>query len=319
MIAELAHADLVRGVRADTGAKAKFSADQVVRATILYQSNRWSFDELAFELAYNTGYRKFFSVVEGALGAEAAERWEAPILDAADHGDHFYAPQSEWRRELAAREGNLVIYHHLRNAGDAAREMNVYQSIGDQPQLASLLVDPRARVHATCGALPTKSLSIPPEHYADALKAIRVTFLAAPVLTERDRIQLPLPAEPGWTWSWLQREPGRWRELTPTPVVERAAFEKAFPENGREVWRELIDNGWIAPVPGAAYQAAVVPKGRRKSETFRCLPDRQQDIERVLEVSERFLGRADDDARFGPPKEIREGWLRLTPETDHES
>lgn len=58
-IAETAYADLVRGVRTDTGAKAKLSADQVIRAMILYQSNRWSFNELAFELSYNTAYRRF--------------------------------------------------------------------------------------------------------------------------------------------------------------------------------------------------------------------------------------------------------------------
>lgn len=58
-IAEAAHTDLVRDVRADTGAEATLSADQVVRAAILYQSNGWSFEELAFELCYHAAYRAF--------------------------------------------------------------------------------------------------------------------------------------------------------------------------------------------------------------------------------------------------------------------
>lgn len=86
-IAEVAHADLVRGVRTDTGAEAKLSADQVVRATILYQSNRWSFDEMAFELSYNTAYRKFCrlgfdqrpsrSTLNRDIGRIGPEAWEA--------------------------------------------------------------------------------------------------------------------------------------------------------------------------------------------------------------------------------------------------
>jgi IS5 family transposase len=58
-IAEAAHADLVIGVRADKGAAAGLSADQVVRAAILYHQNRWSYAELAFELAYHAAYRNF--------------------------------------------------------------------------------------------------------------------------------------------------------------------------------------------------------------------------------------------------------------------
>jgi IS5 family transposase len=86
-IAEAAHADLVRGVRADTGAEAVLSADQVVRATILYQSNRWSFQELAFELSYNTAYRKFCrlgfdqhpsrSTLNRDIGRVGPDAWEA--------------------------------------------------------------------------------------------------------------------------------------------------------------------------------------------------------------------------------------------------
>ncbi|KAA3621563.1 MAG: ISNCY family transposase [Proteobacteria bacterium] len=85
-IAELAHTDLVRGVRTDTGAEAKLTADQVVRATILYQSNRWSFDELAFELSYNVAYRKFCrlgfgqhpsrSTLNRDIGRIGPEAWE---------------------------------------------------------------------------------------------------------------------------------------------------------------------------------------------------------------------------------------------------
>jgi len=98
-IAEAAHADLVRGVRTDTGAKAKLSADQVVRATILYQSNRWSFDELAFELSYNTAYRKFCrlgfdqhvsrSTLNRDIGRVGPKAWEAIHRTLIAHAKHI--------------------------------------------------------------------------------------------------------------------------------------------------------------------------------------------------------------------------------------
>ena len=58
-IAEAAYAELVIAVRADRGAAAELSADQVVRSAILYHQNRWSYVELAFELEYNAAYRAF--------------------------------------------------------------------------------------------------------------------------------------------------------------------------------------------------------------------------------------------------------------------
>jgi len=85
-IAEAAHADLVRGVRADTGCEG-LSADQVVRAAILYHANGWSFAELAFELAFHAAYRGFCrlgltqfpskSALHRDIGRIRPETWEA--------------------------------------------------------------------------------------------------------------------------------------------------------------------------------------------------------------------------------------------------
>jgi len=85
-IAELAHADLVRGVSAAKGREG-LSADQVVRATILYQSNGWSFEQLAFELTFHAAYRGFCrlgldehpskSVLHRDMGRIQPQTWEA--------------------------------------------------------------------------------------------------------------------------------------------------------------------------------------------------------------------------------------------------
>lgn len=59
VIANAVHADLVLEVQADVGAAAGLSADQVVRAAMLYHQNGWSYEGLEFELAYNSAFRGF--------------------------------------------------------------------------------------------------------------------------------------------------------------------------------------------------------------------------------------------------------------------
>ncbi|MBV7335392.1 hypothetical protein KFU94_45565 [Chloroflexi bacterium TSY] len=70
-----------------------------------------------------------------------------------------------------------------------------------------MLADPRGVVHATTGILPTVSVSIPPDQYTNALRAIEVTFPTAPLLTNPNRICIPLPDEPGDQWAWLDKDP----------------------------------------------------------------------------------------------------------------
>ncbi len=56
--AALVHADLVRGHSATAG-NVGLRGDQILRAAILYHSNQWSFETLAFELRYHAAYRWF--------------------------------------------------------------------------------------------------------------------------------------------------------------------------------------------------------------------------------------------------------------------
>jgi hypothetical protein len=99
-----------------------------------------------------------------------------------------------------------------------------------------MLLDPRGLVHATCGILPTKAIQIPPDQFADALRAMEVTFLSAPVLTDIGAINLPLPDEPGFQWSWLEKENGVWAdESNIGPVNTQATFAA----------KQVIREGWL--------------------------------------------------------------------------
>lgn len=132
----------------------------------------------------------------------------------------FYAPQAEISPDPRLRT-------------HAAEPFQLYQAIADAPQRLTMLVDPRGQVHATSGILPTKGIDIPPQQYAAALEAIELAFLTTPVLTDSGRINLPLPVEPGYVWSWFTRA-----ETTPIltdPLNPNAAFAAA----------QVIREGWL--------------------------------------------------------------------------
>ncbi|RVX45798.1 hypothetical protein EDD27_8620 [Nonomuraea polychroma] len=112
-------------------------------------------------------------------------------------------------------------------------------SIGMPPRRLTLLVDPRAPVHVTSGILPTKSISIPPEHYRPVMDNLRLSFFAAPVLADGDRLDLPLPQKPGERWFWRDGAGTPGRPLTEAPA------DTSFPA------LPTLREGWLTrrPVP----------------------------------------------------------------------
>lgn len=114
----------------------------------------------------------------------------------------------------------------------------IMQSVSTAPQTLTMLIDPRGKVHAASGILPVKAIDIPPDKYADALKQINVTFLSAPILTNQDQLNLPLPTEPGHMWSWLEKENDKWSETTAIGQINLAATFSGQQEI-REGWLKL--------------------------------------------------------------------------------
>jgi len=89
----------------------------------------------------------------------------------------------------------------------------------------SMLIDPRAPVHATTAILPDVELALPPHLVDSALEAMDVSFRVNGVLTDSEvaapepgaadagiagaegtTIRLPLPEEKDGTWTWAERE-----------------------------------------------------------------------------------------------------------------
>ena len=141
----------------------------------------------------------------------------------------FFAPQS-------TEPGHTRIQTNQNNPAPIVR------TLIDPPLSLTILLDPRGKVHATCGILPVKAIDIPPEQYAAALSAIEVVFLSTPVVTRQGTVNIPVPMEEGYSWSWVDRAPGAIPPLArPDPQATLAG-----PLEIREGWLKL------SPAPAAA-------------------------------------------------------------------
>lgn len=74
------------------------------------------------------------------------------------------------------------------------------------PMNMTMLMDPRGLLHATTGLLPTKAISIPPEHYLPAMQKIEMWFRTTPILqpatNDNTTVPLDMPSIKGYTWQW---------------------------------------------------------------------------------------------------------------------
>lgn len=143
----------------------------------------------------------------------------------------YYAVQSDPVAEslIVTRDEETIQFSH---------------SIDSDPVFASMLLDPRGKVHLTSGILPTKSLEIPDDQYQAALRRIEVTFLSSPLLADADEVSIALPKEPGFSWSWLEKRNTNWTELPAEPDGESAFIQT--PQTSARFSRNLsLRDGWL--------------------------------------------------------------------------
>lgn len=128
-------------------------------------------------------------------------------------------------------------------------------SLRSGAQTLTMLLDPHGIVHASSGILPVKTIRIPADQYSKALKKIAVTFKIRPILTPTASLQLSLPQEKGFTWSWL--------EESQPPVVTQYGFNAAWSgylslkgkstPTAATVWADLMAVGMLVPnMPGSS-------------------------------------------------------------------
>ncbi len=190
----------------------------------------------------------------------------------------------------------------------------IWQSLsGDNnPLTLFMLVDPRAGVHASCGVLPTKTIGVPVDQFADSLKRIEVSFLTAPVLTDAGRTRLPLPADPDLTFFWVQRETDRWSVIPAQPIVRKQAILDAFPADGERLWTQLALDKWIA-LDLTGLEGRLLRQPQSGPLPLNGFENIRADVQRAIDRGAIGILPVQVEASFGPRAEIREGWLQLTP------
>jgi hypothetical protein len=130
----------------------------------------------------------------------------------------------------------------------AAQQIAALQDISAAPARlpVTLLMDPRASVHATTGILPVKAITLPAEIYTSALRAIEVAFFTHPVLRGTQGLELPVPDEGGFFWRWTTSvklggsvQPND-EDLLRLRMGDRAHFSFS---------PQLAQDGWLKLVP----------------------------------------------------------------------
>lgn len=217
--------------------------------------------------------------------------------------DTFYAPQSfnpkktgRWQQIMTHEEDGRAFLLQITPGQKKPLEL-------------SMLIDPRGKIHATCGLLPVKDIHLPPDQYKATLDRIEIAFLSTPILTLPDRLHLSVPREPGYGWSWVAMEDTRWKIVDSAGVISRADVRQAFPKDADTVWDILKTSGWIEET--TAGNARVVPKDQR------AVPDPDSKYAALLPGIEEMLERTrinpfDATAAFSGTPVIREGWLKLS-------
>ncbi len=133
---------------------------------------------------------------------------------------------------------NGPVHFPESDAGPVADALRV--SLSGDPVKLTMLVDPRGTVHATCGILPVKNISIPPDQYANVLRTLSVTFLTSPLITPLHSVEFPVPVEAGYGWSWLDRPTGfTWNRVVDLKNASREARYE----------QQRILEGWLKLTP----------------------------------------------------------------------
>ncbi len=118
-------------------------------------------------------------------------------------------------------------------------DTDIRLKLNADPEILTMLVDPRAAVHAVTGILPVEKLAIPQEQFEKVVKNIQVTFFTNPLLKQKDGFMVPVLEQDGYTWSWLTQ--GSEMPLTVASSSDSASWGYS-PQTLEEGWLKLSPN-----------------------------------------------------------------------------
>jgi hypothetical protein len=226
--------------------------------------------------------------------------------DVIDGEDKFYLPLSQNENGSGHQENS----EYLVTAGEG--DFLMYQSLADQPNLLTMLFDPRSQLNVATGILPVKTIDIPEVHYKKALENMTMQFLVAPIITPKGKLQMPLPANDSANWHWLHLQNRKLLETPSMPTIDRRAIETAWEEfDGKEkyyLWGSLIEANWITPLKEDVTRAYINFDFATRDKLPN--PFNEVFINKALNALYQSIASVVTDGQFGQ-MEIREGWLKV--------
>jgi hypothetical protein len=105
----------------------------------------------------------------------------------------------------------------------------------------TMLIDPRASIHATTAILPSKILDLPDKFIEPALSAMDINFNVGPILstlttekntTNKDEVAtilVPKPSEKNGIWSWMELNESDWTSYPIKSTNDNAIFSNVKP------------------------------------------------------------------------------------------
>lgn len=113
-------------------------------------------------------------------------------------------------------------------------------TVNTEPIKLTLLLDPRAAVHAATGFLPVEALELPADRFAEAAGKLQMSFRAHPFIQPYNRPAIPLPEQKGYRWAWVSHRTSGELPLSPSDIQLG---------NGWGYAPQTLEEGWLMLAP----------------------------------------------------------------------
>jgi hypothetical protein len=274
---------------------------------------------------------------DGMIGfwREEKNKWNQP--EALE--PFFFSPQS-----------TEIEYDWIKSNASIPLEKGHFDlSIASKPETTLLLMDVRSTIHIHCGILPGKRVSIPLDYYSSALQNIEISFLVAPILSDKYKIEIPLPQLNEQQWSFVEAERvnwiqdrdqewhmhiAKWKETGVSKKIKKDLFISEWnkigqnPENGGVfLWNYLLHLKWIKNWAIEENYAIWNEAKQMEEKDTQNLPPFEKPFQGQETFVKLFLNDLSEHLKpisqpttFQNQLMIKEGWLKITnnPKTNSE-
>lgn len=120
---------------------------------------------------------------------------------------------------------------------------NIEQCLDDPALSLILLMDPEAKVHATTGIVPRKSLQLANHLFQEVVDNIQTDYFTAPLLSPVSQLTIDLPEEQSWCWTQVNPQGEEQNQLN-GQVVDKGLFLSGGGDEA--MWQACVNTGVLS-------------------------------------------------------------------------